>query len=155
MQNSQTNDAFVDLDNARLDDQRQVMQQIVQNEECPFCLDNLKKYHKQPILKETSHWLLTHNQWPYENTKLHLMAIYKDHAETLREVSPAAGQELLELFQWAEAEYHIPGGGMSMRFGDTNYSAGTIKHIHAMLIWPDWEKADFQPVRIKLGKTKD
>jgi diadenosine tetraphosphate (Ap4A) HIT family hydrolase len=147
---------FIDLDNARVDEQKQVMRQIKAEDHCPFCRENLAKYHKHPVIRETKYWLLTNNQWPYENTKLHLLAIYKDHVTKLAGLDPAAGQDLLELMQWAEREYQVPGGGWAMRFGDTDYSAGTVAHIHAQFIVPDIEADDFaqKPVKVKIGKTK-
>lgn len=152
--NSNAKPLIVDLDNARYDDQRKVMEGIIDDNVCPFCPENLEKYHKQPILKQCKYWFVTKNQWPYENTQLHLLAILNEHAEKLSEVPAEAGAELLEIMQWAEDEYSIPGGGFAMRFGDTNYSAGSVAHLHAQLVVPDWEKPDFQPVRIKIGKTK-
>jgi ATP adenylyltransferase len=147
------NTKFVDIDNARVEEQKKVMRQIIADGLCPFCQENFVKYHKLPILKQGKYWLLTQNQWPYEDTKVHLLAILLEHAEHLSEVPAEAGQELLEMMQWAEKEYAVPGGGFSMRFGDTNYSAGTVAHLHVQFIMPDWGKPDFKPVRIKLGKS--
>lgn len=148
------NKKHVDLDNARVDEQRAVMEQIIEDDQCPFCLENLRQYHKEPILQETNHWILTPNQWPYQNTQLHLLAIYKDHATQLRHLKPAAGRELIKLFQWVEAEYNVPGGGWAMRFGDTDYSAGTVNHIHAQFLVPDIHASNYaeKPVRLKIGK---
>lgn len=145
---------IVDLDNARYDDQRQLMETIIKDNVCPFCAENLEKYHKQPVLKKGKYWFITKNQWPYENTKLHLLAVLHEHAEKLADVPAEAGAELLEIMKWAEKEYRIPGGGFSMRFGDTNYSAGSVAHLHAQLVVPDWEDENFDPVKIKIGKTK-
>jgi diadenosine tetraphosphate (Ap4A) HIT family hydrolase len=142
------------LDNARKDDQRDVMREIIAAGECPFCAENLRKYHKQPIVRETEHWLLTPNQWPYNHTKIHLLAIYKTHAERLSELTLEAGADLLALMQWAEKEYNVPGGGWAMRFGDTDHSAGTVLHIHAQFLVPDLESPGYEPVRIKIGKRK-
>jgi len=144
----------VDLDNARLDEQLQVMQEIIGADHCPFCLENLQKYHKQPILKDGQFWILTKNQWPYEHTKVHLLAIYKEHAVDLSELKPEAGTELLEMMQWAQTEYQVPGGAMAMRFGDTDYSAGTVAHMHVQFIMPDLESPGYEPVRIKVGKRR-
>lgn len=146
------NTSFVDLDNTRFDDQREIMERIRANNECPFCLENLRKYHIRPILKEGTYWVITENAWPYENTRVHLLAILKTHAEKLSELPPGAGDELIELAAWAEKEYAVKGGGLTMRFGDTNHSAGTVLHLHAQFIAPDIEKPDFKPVRVKLGK---
>lgn len=150
--NKKNTQQFVDLDNAREDEQKQVMQEIITADHCPFCLENLRKYHKQPILKEGKYWILTKNQWPYKYTKIHLLAIYKEHATKLSELDPQSGVELLQFMQWAEREHKIPGGGWAMRFGDTNYSAGTVNHLHVQFIQPDIEHPEFEPVRIKLGK---
>lgn len=154
-QTSPTQDTFVDIDNARMDEQRQVMNAIISNHECPFCPANLRKYHPKPILKESQHWIITENAWPYEHTKIHLLAILKSHAETLQELPAGAGEELFQLLSWVEKEYQVPGGGVAMRFGDTRYSAGTVLHLHAQFIQPDIQKPDFQPVRVKLGKDKE
>lgn len=143
---------FVDMDNARLDEQREEMRKIIERSHCPFCAENLALYHKIPNMKEGKYWIVTPNQWPYDNVKMQLLAIAKTHAETLPELDPAAGEELLRFFSEIVEEYQIPGGGLAMRFGDTNYSAGTVKHLHAQFIWPDIEKPDFKPVRFKIGK---
>jgi len=143
---------FVDIDNAREDDQRQVMKDIIKADHCPFCEENLKKYHKQPILKTGKYWILTNNQWPYKDTKVHFLIIYKEHATKLSELDSNSGKELLDFVKWAEKEYKVLGGGWVMRFGDTSYSAGTVNHIHAQFIQPDINMPDFKPVRIKLGK---
>ncbi len=146
---------YIDIDNAREKDQVEVMEKIMANDECPFCLENLKKYHKQPILKEGKYWLLTANQWPYPNTRVHLLAIYTQHVEKLADLDPAAGEELIELMQWAEKEYEAEGGGWAMRFGDTDYSAGTVAHIHVQFLVPDIHAPNYneKPVKIKIGKV--
>lgn len=149
-----SNTQYVDLDNARLDEQKKVMQEIIDQGHCPFCLENLSKYHKKPILKEGSYWIVTENQWPYDNVKWQLLAISKTHAETLPDIDSKAGEELLRFFSELITEHQIPGGAMAMRFGDTAYSAGTVKHLHAQFIWPDIEKSGFEPVRFKVGKTQ-
>lgn len=146
---------YVDLDNARQQDQAQVMKDIIDAGHCPFCEQNLRRYHRQPIIKETRHWLLTPNQWPYEYTKYHWLAIYREHVTDLQSIEPIAGQELIELFAWLEKKYQLPGGGWCMRFGDSNYSAGSVNHIHAQFIIPDITVDGYQPVRVKLGKSPD
>lgn len=144
---------FVDLDNAREDDQREVMAKIRDSAHCPFCLEQLKLYHQQPTLKETTHWLVTLNQWPYNHTRHHFLLILKTHGEKLSDLPVGAGEELFELAKWLEEEYQIPGGGLAMRFGDTDYSAGSVAHLHVQLVVPDVGAPGFEPTRIKLGKN--
>ncbi|HCR81277.1 MAG: hypothetical protein UX28_C0003G0095 [Candidatus Pacebacteria bacterium GW2011_GWA1_46_10] len=143
---------FVDIDNTREPEQVKVMEEIIEAGECPFCFDVLKKYHRTPILKETKHWVFTRNAWPYENTRDHFMLILKTHKERLSELSPEEGADYFTMLSWAEKEFDIPGGGLAMRFGDTSYSAGTVKHLHAQLIIPDIGKPGFKPTRFKIGK---
>lgn len=144
----------VDVDNAREDDQRQVMKNIMEAGHCPFCKENLQKYHKQEIIKEGRFWLVTTNQWPYRHTKHHLLLIYREHVTDLAGLHPEAGKELFELAQWLEKKYQVKGGGLAMRFGDTDYSAGTVAHIHVQFLVPEIEAKDFEPVRIKIGKNQ-
>ena len=144
----------VDLDNYRFDDQLKAMQDIAETGDCPFCMENFAAHQEEETLFDGKFWLLTYNRWPYKHTKVHLLAIYKEHAEHLSEVNPEAGTELIEVFQWAAAHFDVPGGGFVMRFGDTNYSAGSVHHLHAQFIQPDIESDTYEPVRVKLGKSK-
>lgn len=142
---------FVNLDNARNDHQRQVMEDISHHGECPFCPENLHKYHNQQILRRGKHWILTPNQWPYDNTQLHLLAIAAQHVITLSELDSGAGEELLGHFKWAEKKYSIKAGGLTMRFGDISNTGATVYHLHGHLIVPNQNLGRDQKVRFKIG----
>ncbi|MEO8581800.1 MAG: hypothetical protein ABI425_04495 [Patescibacteria group bacterium] len=146
---------FVDLDNARVDEQREVMKKIINEGHCPFCSENLHLYHTVANELEGDHWFITKNLWPYKNTKFHYLAILKRHAELVSELTNEEGAELIQLLGKLEKKLKVTGGGFAVRFGDTNYSAGTVKHIHAQFIVPDIDNDNFEPVRFKLGKDKD
>jgi diadenosine tetraphosphate (Ap4A) HIT family hydrolase len=143
---------FINLANTREKEQKSVMKDIAEANHCPFCRKNLCKYHQEPILKEGKFWIVTKNQWPYKHSKHHFLLIYKVHAVSLSDLSPAAGQELFELIAEIEQSFEVKGGGLAMRFGDTDYSAGTISHLHVQLIEPDINDPDFVPVRVKIGR---
>ncbi len=149
---------FVDTRHSRSDEQREVMRQIVEAGHCPFCPPNLKLWHNRPILREGEFWILTPSRWPYPHTALHLLAIAKTHVEKLSELPPEAGQDLFELFQWAEKEFDLPGGALAMgaialRFGDTDYTGATVKHLHAQLIIPDIHAPDYEKLRLPIGRS--
>ena len=146
--------SFVDLDNGREQEQIDEMKRIIEAGHCPFCQENLHLYHKLPNDLEGKHWFVTKNQWPYKNTKYHFLAILKRHAEHLHELTQEEGGELITLLGQLQKKLNAPGGGFAVRFGDTTYSAGTVKHLHAQFIIPDAEADDFIPVRVKLGKEK-
>ncbi len=153
--NQQPTTQYVDIANAREDSQREVMKQIIESEHCPFCPENLHLYHQQKNDFDGKYWFITKNQWPYKNTKAHYLAILKRHAEMISDLSLEEGAELIELLGKLEKKLKAPGGGFAVRFGDTNYSAGTVRHIHAQFFIPDIDKPDFLPVRFKIGKDKE
>lgn len=142
---------FVDVNHARYDDQKAVLEKINRDGLCPFCTENLFRYHHEEILKEGKFWILTYNQWPRENTKVHLLAIYKSHVEALSQMDPESGHELLEYLSWAEKKFNVLGGAFAIRFGETTYSGATVKHIHAQFMVPDKDKPNNEPVRFKIG----
>lgn len=150
---------FVILDNIRRDDQKQIMDEIKANNHCPFCKENILKYHKKPIIKEGKFWILTDNQWPYEKIKHQLLAIYRTHIEHISEMDPEAGAELIELFKEIAIKRNIPGGGIAIRFGSNpehGSYGNSVLHIHAHLIEPDLDAlAPDEAWKFKFGQPKN
>lgn len=142
---------FVELSHARVDHQREVMQQIIQDGVCPFCIENFTRYHKKPILRYGEYWILTPNQWPYEGTRFHFLAVSKKHIETLEEIPAAAMSELLEHFQWVVSENKMPGGSFFIRFGNPKYNGSSVAHLHAQLLMGDFDAPEHKSVKVKLG----
>src|SRR5680860_366496 len=118
--------SFVNLNNARHNEQRQVMKDIEKNRECPFCPENLSKYHKQKIIKRGKFWVLTKNQWPYKYTDVHLLAISIYHTDKLSDLKDGAFDELQKMMVWSEKKYKIVAGGVAMRFGDMSNNGATV-----------------------------
>jgi diadenosine tetraphosphate (Ap4A) HIT family hydrolase len=148
----ESNKNYVNLDNARKKDQEESMKRIQERKECPFCWENLEKEHKEEILKEGKFWLITKNQWKYEEADLHLLLISKEHAESFRDLKPGAGDELLEFLQWAEEKFSLNSGGVCMRFGDINYNGATVSHFHIHLMKPKNPlDDDYKPIRFRIG----
>lgn len=157
-QDYQDQNRFINPSNARSDEQLAVMEEIERQGHCPFCRENLEKYHKNPILKEGKFWLITENQWPYKGVKQQLLAIYKRHIEHLTEIDPEAGNELIVLFAEEAKKRHIVGGGVAIRFGSSEYGnyGSTVLHIHAHLIEPDLEKLEeTESWKFKFGQPKN
>ncbi len=156
--NNDPKNRFINLDLVRRDDQRKVMEEIKKHGHCPFCRENLNKYHKSPILKEGKFWLLTENQWPYEKVKHQLLAIYKTHVEHLSKIEPEAGKELIELFAEESKKRNMEGGGVAMRFGSSEHGnyGSSVLHIHAHLVEPDLENLEeTEAWRFKFGQPKN
>ena len=125
---------FINVKEVRVDEQRAIMEQIVKDGVCPFCMENFTRYHKQPILRDGERWILTPSQWPYENTKHHFLAVSKKHIERIEELQAEDITELLEHFKWANKEYEFPGGAFFMRFGNMKYNGSSVAHLHAQLL---------------------
>ncbi len=144
--------AGLNHENARTEEQKNLMAKIEADGVCPFCAEHFTKYHPKPIIKESDHWFVTTNMSPYEGTKLHFLFVYKpSHITTLAEVSPEAGQDLFRLLSWVTEEYSIPGGSFFIRFGDYTYNGGSVAHLHAQLIVGKEQNADAEAIRVKLG----
>ena len=124
----------VNLSHASTKFQRDVMRRIRRDKVCPFCMEHFLKYHTKPILASGKYWVLTTNFQPYKGSRLHLLAISKKHTTTFEKLSTAAHQELFALFSKELRKKKIKGGAILMRFGNTDYTGGTVEHLHAQLI---------------------
>jgi len=142
---------FVNLDNARHPDQRRVMQDISSEGFCPFCPENLERHHHEEILRTGDNWTITPNQWPYDNTRTHLLAIATRHIETLGELPSGSFDELQSHLVWAERTYEAKFGGVALRFGDVTMSGASVKHLHAHFILPEDNLPRDKKVRFKIG----
>lgn len=114
---------------------KRVIEAIAQKGKCPFCNKNFG-YHRKPILRETQKWFVTESTWPYEHSLWHFLIIAKEHKESILELEKSDFVEILELTQWINSEYKLPGGALCMRFGETEYTGSSVCHLHAHLIMP-------------------
>ncbi len=147
------------LATVRRDDQAKVMGEIDQAGHCPFCQENLLKYHKRPIIQKGKFWTLTENQWPYEKVKHQLLAVYNTHIEHIKDTDPEAGRELFEMFASEAKKRNMRGGGIAIRFGSNpghgNYG-NSVLHLHAHLIEPDLDAlGETEAWRFKFGQPEN
>lgn len=146
--------SFVNLKNARVEKQHQVMKAADEKGVCPFCPDNFSESELKPVIKQGKYWHLRKNRWPYKNTRVHLLIIHNTHVEKLSEISPEAAKELIDLAKWAEDKYQMLGGGIGLRFGDIGINGGTVLHLHAHIIMAeitDKNDPEYEKVRFKVG----
>ncbi len=149
----------VNLKNAARDPTyEETIGRIQERGECPFCLGNLMKEHKRPILKGSACWFMTANQWPYPEAKLHFLIISRAHVETLGELPGAAGGELFGLLRWLEKMYGVEAGGVGLRFGNIRYNGATVTHLHCHFLVPyrpDERPSDYAPIKFFIGARKE
>jgi diadenosine tetraphosphate (Ap4A) HIT family hydrolase len=130
---------------------RQVIDKIKDDGVCPFCPEQVARYHKKPIIADGRYWILTDNMYPYKGAKHHILLIHKMHIETITNISPEAWSELLELTHMEAKKRAIAGGTFYLRFGDTSYTGASVIHLHANLISSDMSNKDREPIFMRVG----
>lgn len=149
---SEKKQTFILPERARSPEHFDMMEQIRQNGECPFCQKNFFQKTGQKILYENFFWKVVNNILPYENTRLHLMLVSAEHAESIMDLRPEAGQSLFEILHRIETDHHITSGAVFLRFGDPLYNGGSVNHLHFQLIVPDTgADKDWDKLKVKLG----
>lgn len=147
---SEKDKTYVDPRNAHTNKYSGVMAEIVEQRICPFCPESFH-WHTKPILRDDGLWIITENMQPYEHAQYHFLIIGKSHKENFAELTGEDFASIAGLVNWANEEYHIEGGGITMRFGDTLYTGATVKHLHAHLIVPIVEDGKPLPVWFPVG----
>lgn len=145
----------LDLDNSRYPDQKAKMEAYLQTGVSPFLPENIVKDGQQTILKKGDFWYITKNRWPYAHTKYHYLIIANQYWTSLDQITPAAAVEVISLTRWLCQHFHVSGGAICLRFGDTNYSGGTVDHLHWQFIVPDLDAPDYDRIRFVVGKKPE
>ncbi len=144
--------AGLNHDEARTNEQKELMAQIEADGVCPFCEEHFRQYHPKPIIKETDSWFFTENMSPYEGTKHHFIFVYKKaHVISPTEITPESRAELFELIDWAIQEYDIVGGSFFMRFGEGGWNGSSVEHLHTHLIVGGKNTGESEKIKVKLG----
>jgi len=142
----------VNLKYAKTSDYGNVLKIIDSTNKCPFCKENFK-YHKKPIIRREKKWFITENTWPYKNSQYHFIIIAEKHKEEFSELTQSDFETVSKLANWAVKKYKIKGGGLTMRFGDSDYTGATVNHLHFHLIVPKFnnKKKKVDPVYFPIG----
>ena len=64
------------------------------------------------------------------------MIIGEKHKENFNELTESDFRSVKTLANWAIKKYKIKGGGLVIRFGNTDYTGATVCHLHFHLIYP-------------------
>ena len=134
---------FVNLTNARPGVYEKVIKEIQESSICPFCPENIKNIHKNPI-EEKKYWLITNNMYPYKPTKKHLLIIHKKHIEHFNEITEEAWKELFDIIKEENKKLNIEGGTFLMRFGNSKYTGASVSHLHCNLLQSDPDHPDYE-----------
>lgn len=144
----------VNVGNARSKDYADVLKKIQRDKVCPFCTKHFLTYHTKPIIKTGKHWILTENFRPYDGAKHHLLLVSLKHVEHFGQLSAAAQQELFALCKAEARKRGIRGGTLLMRFGETDYTGGSVEHLHAQLVSGAKRSKHTEPILTSIGNKK-
>ncbi len=154
----QMNKSTVNVAHAR--NNKELYTKIQKDGVCPFCVDFSKKrdvfeYHTKPALIHGIHWAVTENIDPYIGTQHHFIFVHRKHIISFSEATPAALKELGQIIKTLEERYKLPAGVLLMRFGDTNYTGGSVDHFHGHFILGAKKKnGDNDPLLLFAGYKK-
>lgn len=141
---------YINRKHAKSDEYGQVLDEIIETGQCPFCPEYFK-YHKKPVLKERGNWLITESSWPYPGSEYHYLIVSKVHKETINDLTSEDLVSVHGLSQWISKEKKIPGGALIIRIGDTEYTGATVAHLHFHLISPGKKDGKVQVVNFPIG----
>ena len=143
----------VDRNHARYADQLEVLDTIITDGVCPFCIESLRKYHKLPIIKTGDHWLLTKNQWPYEHTKFHYLTIANQHMRSTDDMPRGMFEELGYFVRLVNEIEQTNSGVLAMRYGDMSLTGSSVDHLHAHVIqaYSSDELKDGESVKFRMS----
>lgn len=143
--------SFVDPRYAKSETYAKDLAEIQAANICPFCPDGFK-WHPNPVLARDGDWFVTASGQKYDNAERHLLIIGDVHKEELWELTDADMCSILELAK-VVTDDQAPGGALAFRFGDTNYTGATVKHLHVHIIVPqiDPETKLARPVMFPVG----
>lgn len=142
---------FVNIKNSRPGAYERILKRIARDKVCPFCPENLKKYHTPPILRRGKYWVLTPNMYPYPGARVHLILIVRDHVEKVEDLPEKSWAELRRMTMWAIKKYRVAGGSLLLRFGDNAFNGSSVHHLHAQFIVGDIMRKGYKPVLTRVG----
>jgi len=125
---------LMNINNARQPLQIENMKKIAAGGFCPFCPEHMQKHHTPPIIKTGTHWYVTPNMYPYENTAHHFLIVTNEHIADSKILTGDAWAELQEHVNWLMKGYSIESGTLLMRSGDMSKTGSTVLHLHAQFI---------------------
>lgn len=143
--------ARYNMHTARSQEQSGQMADLAKRGVCAFCPENITTEQKEPIELTTEHWVVKKNDYPYDNTKLHLLFIPKEHVATLSQLSKPALAALPDIIVEIEKKWQLAHYAVGIRSGDMHRTGGSVEHLHGHVVVGDTGAEDHEPVRFKMS----
>jgi ATP adenylyltransferase len=148
--------ATQNLENARTEEQKRIMEEVASRGECFLCPHTLKQESERnktstPPLFEGVHWYIKRNDFPYEGAKLHLLIVPKRHVKGMEDLLVEEFSELQQMIIWVNKTFDVRGASIFVRYGDMSYTGATYTHMHFHLIHGVAKGETTESIKAKLG----
>lgn len=110
------------------------MENTIEKGVCPLCKPDPKI---NVVIREGAYWMAWHNPFGYKHHRHHVILATKVHCTEIDELTPRMWMELGNFISSITDELDVPGGAIVMRFGDPNFTASTLRHLHMHIQVPD------------------
>jgi ATP adenylyltransferase len=88
---------------------------------------------------------------PYRETRLHLLLVPDEHVTDMADLSEDAQRDFWTALRWVKFRYRLAHYGLAARNGDSEFTGGTIRHLHIHLLQGDVDDPAHQGVRVRLS----
>jgi ATP adenylyltransferase len=143
------------LGNARNPEQHEAMRKLEEAGTCVFCPEQLAADAAERVLHRTAQWTVTPNEFPYRGTRLHLLLVPDEHVTDLADLSPEAQQDFWSVLRWVKDHFGLTYYGLVARNGESEFTGGTVRHLHVHVLQGDVDDPHHQGVRAKLSSRPD
>jgi diadenosine tetraphosphate (Ap4A) HIT family hydrolase len=135
--------------NFRVDEQLAEMRRLEREGICLFCPDRLSTASQ--VLHRTAQWTVVPNRYPYRETRLHLLLVPDEHVTDMADLSEGAQHDFWAALRWVKLHYGLAHYGLAARNGESEFTGGTIRHLHIHVLQGDVDQPDHQGVRVRLS----
>jgi dihydrofolate reductase len=138
---------------SRSAEQTKKMQDIESVGICPFCPEWLPWYHETPIDTDLqfNHWVVTHNDNPYEGTVLDMLLISKQHTIHFSKLCDEAKAEFGIVIASIAEKYKLFNYAVGMRVGPVSMVSGSVNHLHSHIKVGDVYNDEHEPIKFKMS----
>ena len=143
--------SLYNLEAARNEKQLAQMEDLEARGVCFVCPEHFEKEHGYPIVREWEYWQLSHNDYPYAETDLHLLFFPRQHVRSMAELPKKAQMEYGVVIAEIETSFELGHYAVGMRCGDFCYNGSSVEHLHSHIVVA--KRNPLKKVRFKMSRA--
>ena len=128
---------YVDPSKVRSEDQLAEYERIFRDGVDPFSIEHRAEYTQGTRLYDGEYFWLFQNNWPYKNTRRHIMAVTRQHQVYMEDIPRGAGNELFQQYAELEKSDGYSLATICARFGFVMWTGASVAHFHTHLLIPE------------------